>query len=342
MGSGGGLIGKATDFVGITNHKGQKQDQQRADNMANSSMAATQANIEMQREQLQFMKDQYADWKAVYGDIQKNLGDYYKNMSKDTEIAKINTNLSFNLQALATEYGAAEKQIQRQMMQAGLAGSGVQAAANTQTTNLYASDRAKARAQANLEISNAPDTVAQKQMGFLGVGLGQGQGLLSNMTAQAGNAGNAYNSAASIGANLSGNYMQRGWGREQSNISFNRENYNRLMNNTMIDSFQNSFGSSFGQTMGGGMAGGLMGMMSDYRLKDNLTLIDTIDGFNIYEWTWNKTAKAEFNLSGKARGVVAQELLQNHSDKVQRHTSNFLMVDYAKLPESVQVEIKGY
>ena len=338
MGSGGGLIGKATDFVGITNHEGQKADEQRADSMANSSMAATQANIEMQREQLQFMKDQYADWQGVYGDIQKNLGDYYKNMTKDTEITKINTNLSFNLQALATEYGVAEKQIQRQMMQAGLAGSGVQAAANTQTTNVYASDRAKARAQANLEITNAPDTVAQKQIGFLGIGLGQGQALLGNMTSQAGNAGNAYNAAASTGVNLSGNYMQRGWGREQSNISFNRENYNRLMHNNMMDSFQ----TSFGQTMGQGMGGGIMGMMSDYRLKDNLVLVETLDGFNIYTWEWYKIAKDEFNLSGKARGVIAQELLQNHSDKVQRHTSNFLMVDYAKLPESVQLEIKGY
>lgn len=338
MGSSGGPIGKATDFVGITNHKGQKQDQERADSMADSFMAATQANIEMQREQLQFLKDQYKDWQDVYGDIQKNLSDYYKNMTTDTEITKINTNLSFNLQALATEYGAAEKQIKRQMMQAGLSGSGVEAAANTQTANIYASDRARARAQAQIEINNAPDTVAQKQMGFLGLGLGQGQALLGNMTSQAGNAGNAYNSAASVGANLSGNYMQRGWGREQSNISFNRENYNRLMHNNMMDSFQ----TSFGQTMGQGMGGGLMGMMSDYRLKDNLVLVETIDGFNIYEWEWNKTAKEEFNLSGKAKGVVAQELLQNHSDKVQRHTSNFLMVDYAKLPESVQKEIKGY
>ena len=338
MGSGGGLIGKATDFVGITNHKGQKADERRADNLADSSMAATQANIEMQREQLQFMKDQYADWQDIYGDVQKNLGEYYKNMTTDTEISNINTNLSFSLQALAMEYGAADKQIKRQMMQAGLSGSGVEAAANTQTTNVYASDRAKARAQANLEISNAPDTVAQKQMGFLGVGLGQGQALLGNMTAQAGNAGNAYNAAASTGVNLSGNYMQRGWGREQSNISFNRENYNRLMHNNMMDSFQ----TSFGQTMGQGMGGGLMGMMSDYRLKDNLTLVDQIEGFNIYEWEWNKLAKEQFNYSGKAKGVVAQELLQKHTDKVGQHSSGFLLVNYAKLPKSVQAQVRGY
>lgn len=342
MGSGGGLIGKATDFVGITNHKGQKQDQQRADNMANSSMAATQANIEMQREQLQFLKDQYKDWQDVYGDLQKNLGGYYKGLSVDGEKLKIDTNLSFTLQALATEYAQAEKDTKRQMAQAGIEGSGIQAASQTLTNNAYASERARARAQADVEKTNAGDIVAQKQMGFLGLGLGQGTAMLGTITQQSGLAGNAYGQLASTAAGLSGNYMQRGWGREQSNISFNRENYNRLMNNTMIDSFQNSFGSSFGQTMGGGMAGGLLGMMSDYRLKDNLTLVDTIEGFNIYEWVWNKTAKDEFNLSGKARGVIAQELLQHHSDKVRYHKSNYLMVDYTKLPISVQNQVKGY
>lgn len=326
MGSGGGLLGKATDFVGITNHKGQKQAQQTADKMADSTLAATQANIEMQREQLQFMKDLYKDWQDVYGDIQKNLGDYYKNMSKDTEIAKINTNLSFNLQALATEYGAAEKQIQRQMMQAGLSGSGVEAAANTQTTNVYASDRAKARAQANLEISNAPDTVAQKQMGFLGVGLGQGQGLLSTMTSQAGNAGNAYNAQASAASNF---YNQ------------NYATQQQLAQSNQMFGLKPMFNTFMGEA-GKGAAGGLLGsMFSDYRLKQDIRLVDNIDYFNIYEWTWNKEAE-KLGFSGRAKGVIAQELLQNHSDKVNIDKTNYLVVDYSKLPISVQSQVKGY
>ena len=338
MGGGGGLLGKATDFVGITNHKGQKEAQNKQNQMADSSMAATQANIEMQREQLQFLKDQYKDWQDVYGDLQKNLGDYYKGLSVDGEKLKIDTNLSFTLQALATEYAQAEKDTKRQMAQAGIEGSGIQAASQTLTNNAYASERARARAQADVEKTNAGDIVAQKQMGFLGLGLGQGTAMLGTMTQQSGLAGNAYGQLASTAAGLSGNYMQRGWGREQSNISFNRENYNRLMGNNMIDSFQ----TSFGQTMGQGIGGGLLGMMSDYRLKDNLTLVEQVEGFNIYEWEWNNIAKEEFNLSGKARGVIAQELLQHHSDKVRHHKSNYLMVDYTKLPISVQNQVKGY
>ena len=322
----GGLVGGVTDAVGLTNHKGQEQAQQTADAMAVSSMAATQANIEMQREQLQFMKDQYADWQGVYGDIQKNLGDYYKKMTTDTEITKINTNLSFNLQALATEYGAAEKQIQRQMMQAGLSGSGVEAAANTQTTNVYASDRAKTRAQANLEITNAPETVAQKQMGFLGLGLNQGQALLGNMTNQVGNAGNAYNARASTASNI---YNQ------------NYATQQQLAQSNQMFGLKPMFNSFMGEA-GQGLAGGAMGsLFSDYRLKQNIRLVDNIDGFNIYEWSWNKEAE-KLGFSGRAKGVIAQELLQNHSDKVNIDKTDYLVVDYSKLPISVQSQVKGY
>ena len=314
--------------------------------MANSSMAATQANIEMQREQLQFMKDQYKDWQDVYGDIQKNLGDYYTNMSKDSEIAKINTNLSFNLQTLATEYGAADKQIRRQMMQAGLEGSGVQAAANTQTTNQYASDRARARAQANLEITNAPDTVAQKQMGFLGLGLNQGQALLGNISAQSGQATQAYGLQASVASNFYNQNYSTQQQLAQSNQMFGlKPMFNSFMGAAGEGVAGGLTGSMFkgaGRGAAGGAAGGLMGsMFSDYRLKQNIRLIDNVDGFNIYEWSWNKEAE-KLGFSGKAKGVIAQELLQNHSDKVNIDKTDYLVVDYSKLPITVQSQVKGY
>ena len=342
MGSGGGILGKATDFVGLTNNKGEKQAQETANRMADSSMAAAQASIEMQREQLQFMKDQYKDWQDVYGDIQKNLGDYYTNMSKDSEIAKINTNLSFNLQTLATEYGAADKQIRRQMMQAGLEGSGVQAAANTQTTNQYASDRARARAQANLEITNAPDTVAQKQMGFLGLGLNQGQALLGNISAQSGQATQAYGLQASVASNFYNQNYSTQQQLAQSNQMFGlKPMFNSFMGAAGEGVAGGLTGSMF-KGAGQGAAGGLTGsMFSDYRLKQNIRLIDNVDGFNIYEWSWNKEAE-KLGFSGKAKGVIAQELLQNHSDKVNIDKTDYLVVDYSKLPITVQSQVKGY
>ena len=339
MGSGGGLIGKATDFVGITNHKGQEEAQDKQNQLADSSMAATQANIEMQREQLQFLKDQYKDWQDVYGDLQKNLGDYYKGLTIEGEQAKIDKNLSFTLQALATEYGMAEKQTKRQMMQAGLTGSGVEVASQVQTSNILASERARARAQADVMKADAGDTIAQKQMGFLGLGLGQGTAMLGNMTQQAGLVGSAYGQRASTGMQGSAMYGQLGYAREQSNMAVAQN----LTGYSQFSNFTNSLATSGGQTFGQGLAGGMLGsIFSDFRLKSSIKFINSTDGFNIYEWEWNNTAKDLFNYSGKARGVIAQELLQYHSDKVKHHESNYLMVDYSKLPDSVQNQLKGY
>lgn len=339
MGGGGGLLGKATDFIGITNHKGQKEAQNKQNQMADSSMAATQANIEMQREQLQFLKDQYADWQNVYGDLQKNLGTYYKGLTVEGEQAKIDKNLSFTLQALATEYTQAEKDTKRQMAQAGIEGSGIQAASQVQTSNVLASERARARAQADIQKVDAGDTVAQKQMGFLGLGLGQGTAMLGTMTQQAGLAGTAYGQRASTGMQGSAMYGQLGYAREQSNMAAAQN----LTGYSQFSNFTNSLATSGGQTFGQGLAGGLLGsIFSDFRLKSNLSLVNTVDGFNIYEWEWNGIAESLFNYYGKARGVIAQELLQHHSDKVKHHESNYLMVDYSKLPDSVQNQLKGY
>lgn len=327
MGGGGGPFGKVTDSLGITNHEGQRQDQKRADELARQSIEATKLNIAFQREQFEFQKEQYNDWNAIYGDLQKNLGDFYKNMSADTEIAKIDTNLSLQLQNIAQEYSAASRDLQRQTAQSGIEGSGIVGAMQTQMAQSQAQDRSQARTMADIEKSNADELVAQKQMGFLGLGLGQGTAMLGTMTSQAGNVGSAYGLQAGTAAGLSNNYMQRGMFREDNN---------NILNKTFT-SFGTSFGQSMGQGLGGGAAGGIL---SDIRLKENLKLIANVEGFNIYEWDWNKEA-LELGLQGKAKGVIAQELLQHNENLVLKHSANYLMVDYAKLPDKVKQEIGG-
>lgn len=337
FGGGGGLLGGITDFVGITNFKGQKADQKRADALAGESISASKANIEMQREQLAFMQKQYDEWNAVYGDLQQNLGDYYANLSIGDEFKKIDTNLSFTLQSLSKEYATAAKDTQRAMSQMGLAGSGA-AAQNTVGLNQgLAQSRAMARAQAGIGKLDAGDIVAQKQMGFLGVGLGQGASLLGTMTQQAGNAGNAYNSLTQAAGNLSNNYMQRGMGREASNMGVIRN----LTGYNQFSGFTNSMATSAGETMGGGMASGLLGgMFSDRNLKENIRFIKEAGEFKIYSWSWNKEAESLYGLKGKDFGVIAQDLLQYHEDKVGKSINGHLIVDYSKLPESVQKEIE--
>lgn len=216
----GKVVGGVTDAIGLTNHKGQKADQKRADQLAGESIEASRANIQMQREQLEFMQTQYDEWNAVYGDLQQNLGDYYNSLSIGDEFKKIDTNLSFTLQQLSKEYTAAAKDTQRAMSQMGLSSSGAVAQNAVGLNQGLAQSRAMARAQASIEKLDAGDTVAQKQLGFLGVGLGQGTQLLGTMTQQAGIAGQAYGSMTQAAGNISNAYMQRGIGRESTNIGF--------------------------------------------------------------------------------------------------------------------------
>lgn len=65
-------------------------------------------------------------------------------------------------------------------------------------------------------------------------------------------------------------------------------------------------------------------MMSDARLKTNVTRIGKVNGHNWYRWDWN----GELGLTGSAEGVIAQELPDDYTVKT---PSGYLAVDYAKV-----------
>lgn len=54
---------------------------------------------------------------------------------------------------------------------------------------------------------------------------------------------------------------------------------------------------------------------SDVRLKENISLIGFLKGFNIYSWDWNNLAKS-FGLKGRSYGVVAQDVIKTRPDAV--------------------------
>jgi hypothetical protein len=91
-------------------------------------------------------------------------------------------------------------------------------------------------------------------------------------------------------------------------------------------------------TSSGGGGGGIginpPGMFSDVRLKENIELIDTKDGINIYKWDWNEAAKNLGAPSGPSVGVLAQEMLSVRPNAVALdERSGYLMVNYDKIPE---------
>ena len=71
---------------------------------------------------------------------------------------------------------------------------------------------------------------------------------------------------------------------------------------------------------------GLTGGFSDPLLKENINLIGKENGFNIYSWDWNETAKT-LDLYGSSLGVMADEVKQTNPEAI-TIDRDFMKVDY--------------
>lgn len=167
----GSVISDVTDAVGLTDHAGAEQAR-------NDASAASAASTAMTKEQLEFQKEQYEEWKAIYGPLQEDLGTYFKNLTGDSMAAS-------QIEAIQAEYQKSQQQIDQQLAQRGIRGSGLEASLTSQ--NIFQTGIAKATAR-----SQSDQMAAQQKMGFLGLGLGQGSNML----------GTQANLAASGAANL--------------------------------------------------------------------------------------------------------------------------------------------
>jgi hypothetical protein len=71
-------------------------------------------------------------------------------------------------------------------------------------------------------------------------------------------------------------------------------------------------------------------LMSDARLKDNVTRIGKEEGYNIYTWEWNDKAK-ELGIDDPTIGVMAQEVLETNPDAVELMDNGYYAVNYGEL-----------
>lgn len=289
----GGIVGKATDFVGLTDYKGQEAAQK------NASQAASQATATAQA-QLSFSKEQYADWKAVYGDIQKNLGDYYENLSGDSMAAQ-------QLSAQAREYADAYRQVNQQLAQRGISQSGIAAAQDVAMASQSANTRAGIRA-------GAEDLARTKQAGFLQLGLNSQASLLGDI-------GSSSNSL------MQGYQYQSG--QNYSTYTSLRDSNQATMSGLTGGLAKGGAFDSVTGAVGGGVSS-LMGMFSDVRLKNNIKLLGIRNGYNIYSWEWNDKAKSLGIDTEPNTGVLAQELLYTDAVHIDTDTG-YYKVDYTKL-----------
>ena len=75
------------------------------------------------------------------------------------------------------------------------------------------------------------------------------------------------------------------------------------------------------------VGGGILAL-SDARLKENISLLGFLKGFNIYSWDWNTLAQS-LGLKGKSYGVIAQEIIKTRPDAVV--DDGYLKVNYELL-----------
>ena len=111
--------------------------------------------------------------------------------------------------------------------------------------------------------------------------------------------------------------------------------YNALLSN--VGGAQGSDGSSASGLLGavgGGIdtaIGWAKGLLSDARLKTNITKAEAVDGIQYYNWEWTQTAKDLGAESNPTYGVLAQEMLTQRPEAVSVGDHGYLMVDYSKI-----------
>jgi hypothetical protein len=152
----------------------------------------------------------------------------------------------------------------------------------------------------------------------------------------AGQYGNIIGGPTTLTDSSSNNFSQSSG---SSNNSSNNMGFSNGMNMGMGmnggTSFGNSFGSSTGQgsssstSIDPGFAAAGIGAIggSDARLKENIELIEQIDGINMYTWDW-KDPEMSWPMN---YGVIAQEVAETHPEAVMTGDHGYMMVDYSKL-----------
>lgn len=162
---------------------------------AAASKKAAKLQYQVSMAQLDFAKQQYNEWQGIFGPIEQNLSSYYKNLSSDTFAA-------LGIQNIEQEYTRSREQLDTAMAKRGITDSGANAAGLTELETGRMLGRAQARAQ-------APTQVANQQLGFLSIGLGQQAQLQNGINNAYSNQINTLGQQATNSMNQSNMYSQQ-------------------------------------------------------------------------------------------------------------------------------------
>ena len=153
----GAIVGSAA-LGAVSSSKAAKSSSKSANKASDSADRASQLQYEASMEQLDFQKKQYEDWENIFGPIQDNLSNYYKHMSPDS-IATL------GIQNIEQSYTQSRQNLDTQLAKRGITNSGATVAGLTQLESSRMLGKAEVR-------TNAPQQVANQQLGFLSAGLG--------------------------------------------------------------------------------------------------------------------------------------------------------------------------
>lgn len=273
----GGDMSQATDDMGFTDHEGERYNRDLAAKQEQKSTDLIQSSLDTQVEK-------YNEWKTIYGDLQEDVSTYFKNLTGDSLATK-------QIQQVQQAYQASQKQMDEQLAQRGLSGSGAAVQGLIQNSQTMASASANIRANSELEAN-------KQKMGFLNTGLSQDISLTQGI-AQTGISG----------ANIQGTLA----GGSSSNAT---SLTNTGLSNTTSKSEE--MGQSISSMFG-----------SDKRLKKNLRLLSTIKGINLYSWDWNQIGNS-IGYFGSSQGVIAQEVKEIDENFVSV-IDGYYAVDYTKV-----------
>lgn len=74
---------------------------------------------------------------------------------------------------------------------------------------------------------------------------------------------------------------------------------------------------------------GAFAAFSDINLKEDINFEYNKNGFNFYNWKWNKIAGEKLGLFGKSQGVIAQEVEKTNPELIISDSSGYKKVNYA-------------
>lgn len=188
-------IGGTAIIGAISSSNSAKKASSSAAEAAAASKKAAKLQYQVSMAQLDFAKQQYNEWQGIFGPIEQNLSSYYKNLSSDTFAA-------LGIQNIEQEYTRSREQLDTAMAKRGITDSGANAAGLTELENSRMLGRAQARAQ-------APTQVANQQLGFLSIGLGQQAQLQNGINNAYSNQINTLGQQATNSMNQSNMYSQQ-------------------------------------------------------------------------------------------------------------------------------------